>query len=82
MPCSKVICLSGISGLSGHLLFLRHPFGGKKMNNMGVDSVQGRCLSFEKGKVLPDLAVWLRDSQLAFLSLTCFPITGVISGLQ
>lgn len=52
------------------------------MKNIGVDSVQGSCLSFEKGRVHPDLAVWLRDSQLAFLVLTLFPIAGVIIGLQ
>lgn len=52
------------------------------MNNIGADSVQGSCLSFEKGRVHPDLAVWLRDSQLAYLGLTLFPIAGVINGLQ
>lgn len=52
------------------------------MNSMRADSVQGSCLSFEKGRVHPDLAVWLRDSQLVFLSLTPFPIAGVIIGLQ
>lgn len=52
------------------------------MNNMGVDSVQDSCLSFEKGRVRPDLAVRLRDSQRAFLGLTLFPIAGVIIGLQ
>lgn len=52
------------------------------MNSMRADSVQGSCLSFEKDRVPPDLAVWLRDSQLVFLSLTPFPIAGVIIGLQ
>lgn len=52
------------------------------MNSMRVDSVQGSCLSFEKDRVRPDLAVWLGDNQLAFLSLTLFPIAGVIIGLQ
>lgn len=52
------------------------------MNSMRADSIQGSCLSFEKGRVRPGMAVWLRDSQLAFLSLTPFPIAGVIIGLR